>query len=190
MIAASAAQTITAVQDALRRASNSRKASKPIWALIAAVDKFIVEQAPWKLAKDPDAEPRSSTRRSTPPRRRCASSPRCSRRCCRNRPRRSGRSSACTDPLDSVRFDDAALGQLAGRPEDRRSRGRVPAHRAEGCRRRRMRELEEKISRGAGRAAGQEAGAPAAATPMRRRSPSTISSKSICASAWCCPPSA
>ena len=34
------------------------KALECIWILIAAVDKFIVEQAPWKLAKDPAAKDR------------------------------------------------------------------------------------------------------------------------------------
>jgi len=34
------------------------KALESIWILIAAVDKFIVEQAPWRLAKDPEAKDR------------------------------------------------------------------------------------------------------------------------------------
>ena len=34
------------------------KALENIWVLIAAVDKFIVEQAPWKLAKDPEMKAR------------------------------------------------------------------------------------------------------------------------------------
>ena len=36
-----------------------------------------------------------------------------------------------TEPLEAVRFDDAAVGRTAGRPEDRRSRRRLPAHRSE-----------------------------------------------------------
>ena len=33
--------------------SNSRAALEAIWGLLSAVDRFIVQQAPWKLAKDP-----------------------------------------------------------------------------------------------------------------------------------------
>ena len=48
-----AEQTIIAVQDAFDR-SNSPKGIEAVWALIGAVDKFIVEQAPWKQAKNPE----------------------------------------------------------------------------------------------------------------------------------------
>jgi methionyl-tRNA synthetase len=48
-----AEQTIIAVQDAFDRFEFS-KGLESIWALIAAVDKFIVEQAPWKQAKNPE----------------------------------------------------------------------------------------------------------------------------------------
>ena len=42
--------------EALRRLRILARRSKRIWALISAVDKFIVEQAPWKLAKGSDAD--------------------------------------------------------------------------------------------------------------------------------------
>ena len=56
-IAALAAETITAVEQAYDRFEFS-KSLEAIWALISAVDKFIVKQAPWKLARlpEPDAK--------------------------------------------------------------------------------------------------------------------------------------
>ncbi|HLI86528.1 MAG TPA: methionine--tRNA ligase [Bryobacteraceae bacterium] len=49
-IAELAGQTIRNVESALDRFEFSR-ALEAVWSLISAVDKFIVEQAPWKLAK-------------------------------------------------------------------------------------------------------------------------------------------
>jgi methionyl-tRNA synthetase len=54
-IADLAGQTIQAVEAAFDRFEFSR-ALESVWGLISAVDKFIVEQAPWKLAKSGDAE--------------------------------------------------------------------------------------------------------------------------------------
>jgi methionyl-tRNA synthetase len=51
-IAQVATVTTETVLEAYERFEFS-KALESIWVLIAAVDKFIVEQAPWKLAKDP-----------------------------------------------------------------------------------------------------------------------------------------
>jgi methionyl-tRNA synthetase len=48
-----AEQTIIAVQDAFGRFEFS-KGLEAVWSLIGAVDKFIVEQAPWKQAKNPE----------------------------------------------------------------------------------------------------------------------------------------
>ena len=48
-----AEQTIVAVQDAFNHLEFS-KGLEAVWALIGAVDKFIVEQAPWKQAKNPE----------------------------------------------------------------------------------------------------------------------------------------
>jgi methionyl-tRNA synthetase len=50
-----AGQTIRTVEAAYDRFEFSR-ALESVWGLISAVDKFIVEQAPWKLAKSGDAE--------------------------------------------------------------------------------------------------------------------------------------
>ncbi len=52
-VAADAARQTEAALDAYRRFDFSR-ALESIWALISTVDKFIVERAPWKLAKDPE----------------------------------------------------------------------------------------------------------------------------------------
>ncbi len=56
-IAQIATVTTEAVLEAYERFEFS-KALEAIWILIAAVDKFIVEQAPWRLAKDPAAQDR------------------------------------------------------------------------------------------------------------------------------------
>jgi methionyl-tRNA synthetase len=61
-IAALAAQTIRTVHDAFDRFEFS-KGLETVWTLIGAVDKFIVQNAPWKLAKQNDQE--SQTRLST-----------------------------------------------------------------------------------------------------------------------------
>jgi methionyl-tRNA synthetase len=52
-IAALAQQTIENVESAFDRFEFSR-GLEAIWSLISAVDKFIVEQAPWKLAREQD----------------------------------------------------------------------------------------------------------------------------------------
>ena len=54
-IAALAGQTIPAVEAAFDRFEFSR-GLEAIWSLISAVDKFIVQKAPWKLAKQADAQ--------------------------------------------------------------------------------------------------------------------------------------
>ena len=61
-IAALGAQTIRTVQETFERFEFSR-GLEAVWALVGAVDKFIVLNAPWKLAKLSDAE--SQTRLST-----------------------------------------------------------------------------------------------------------------------------
>src|SRR5262249_41692549 len=50
-IAALAKETLATVQDTFDRFESS-KGLEAIWALISAVDKFIVKQAPWKLARE------------------------------------------------------------------------------------------------------------------------------------------
>jgi methionyl-tRNA synthetase len=54
-IAALAGQTIRAVQESYDRFEFS-KAMEAVWGLIGAVDKYIVQNAPWKLSKATDAE--------------------------------------------------------------------------------------------------------------------------------------
>ena len=54
-ISALAGQTIQTAESAYDRFEFSR-GLEAIWGLISAVDKFIVQQAPWKLAKQPDAQ--------------------------------------------------------------------------------------------------------------------------------------
>ena len=77
------------------RAFEFSRGLEAIWTLLSAVDKFIVEQAPWKLrATQIRRRRRGSTPRSIPRPRRCASRRPALSRCCRNRRRRSGSSSA------------------------------------------------------------------------------------------------
>jgi methionyl-tRNA synthetase len=52
-IAALAGETVQAARQAFERFEFS-KGLEAIWALISAVDKYIVRMAPWKLARDPD----------------------------------------------------------------------------------------------------------------------------------------
>src|SRR5579863_1211058 len=54
-IAAAARQTTEQTLDAFDD-FNFSKGLEAIWTLISVIDKFIVEMAPWKLAKDPDAQ--------------------------------------------------------------------------------------------------------------------------------------
>ncbi|HWB83779.1 MAG TPA: methionine--tRNA ligase [Bryobacteraceae bacterium] len=54
-IVAVAQETITAVERAFDRFEFS-KGLEAAWALISAVDKFIVQQAPWKLARQPEED--------------------------------------------------------------------------------------------------------------------------------------
>jgi methionyl-tRNA synthetase len=61
-IAAVAAQTIQSVQESFDRFEFS-KGLEAVWALISAVDKYIVQNAPWKLARQND--PASVTALST-----------------------------------------------------------------------------------------------------------------------------
>jgi methionyl-tRNA synthetase len=58
-IAALANQTVAAVQKHFD-AFEFSKGLEAVWALIAAVDKFIVQKAPWKLARQADAESQSA----------------------------------------------------------------------------------------------------------------------------------
>ncbi|MBI4876838.1 MAG: methionine--tRNA ligase [Acidobacteria bacterium] len=53
-LAAQAGETIAAVVAGFERFEYS-KALEALWALLSAADKYIVEQAPWKLAKKPEA---------------------------------------------------------------------------------------------------------------------------------------
>jgi methionyl-tRNA synthetase len=55
-IAELAQQAIETTEKAFDRLEFSR-GLEAVWGLISAVDKFIVQQAPWKLAKQPDAQP-------------------------------------------------------------------------------------------------------------------------------------
>jgi len=59
-IAALAQQTMEASEKAFERLEFSR-GIEAVWGLISAVDKFIVQQAPWKLARQPDAQEKLDT---------------------------------------------------------------------------------------------------------------------------------
>ena len=160
-----------------------------IWSLISAVDKFIVERrrGSWRASRT-TAPRSSSTTPSTPPPKRCASSPPCSTPCSPNRtPQNLGAARhdrAASKPCASTTL---AWGGLPARPEDRRDRRRLPAHRSSRPPIDKMRELEDEVTAAPGSTAGQEARRRSRPKATRRKSPSTISSRSISASAWCSP---
>lgn len=59
-IAEVAGQTIAATVEAFHRFEFS-KGLEAVWGLLSAVDKYIVQQAPWKLAKKPEAQEQLDT---------------------------------------------------------------------------------------------------------------------------------
>lgn len=59
-VSALATETIEAAVASFDRFEFSR-GLESVWGLLSAVDKYIVEQAPWKLAKKPDAQPQLDT---------------------------------------------------------------------------------------------------------------------------------
>ena len=83
-----------------------------IWVLLSRLDKFIVERAPWKMARQPGGAGGSGCHACIPPPKRCGSRRCCWRRCCRNPRRRSGTQLGMAEPLESVRLDALAWGQL------------------------------------------------------------------------------
>ena len=62
-IAALAGETIAAVQETFDRFEYS-KGLEAMWGLISAVDKYIVQQAPWKLARNTDEASREQLNRT------------------------------------------------------------------------------------------------------------------------------
>ena len=176
-------------------ASNSPRASKPSGGCISAVDKFIVRAGALEAGARPTT-PRSAQldadalhRRRGAAHRHRAARP----RCCPNPPPRSGRQLGMPDAARRRALRRRSnWGQPARRPEDRRSRR--PCSRASKLKQAvdKMRELEERGHRRAGRADGQDrarrrSGSRAAAAD--NTSPSTISPRSSCASARCSRPS-
>ena len=140
---------------------------------------------------------RSSTTLSTPPPKHCASRSRCCIRCCPNRRRTSGHNSAWPSPLEDLELAKLDLGPVdAGQTIGMIAPvfPRIEAKSAID----RMRALEEEETARQAKLLGKpvalrkpEAGSPEAHLDRpRQRSTSTISSKSICASARCSPPSA
>ena len=164
------------------------KGLEAVWALISAVDKFIVEQAPWKLAQADRSgvADRALRRRSTPPPKRCASPPRCSSRAAgigaedlgaaRHARARSSRSASTTLAWGSLQ-PGQKIGEIAGvfpRIEAERSR-----RQDEGARRARSPREQNVLL-------GKKPAAAAPATPRHAEDHrSTTSSRWICASAWC-----
>ena len=137
------------------------KGLEHIWSMISAVDKFIVEHAPWKLAKD-RGDAAELDERSTPRRKRCASI------CALVHPvlpdcgRRSGSSSACTEPLETSE-SDALLGRLAAGQKigedragvSRASMRRRPSRRCRNSKKQRKTRQAALLGRRRARAAGE-----------------------------------
>ena len=174
-IARWAATDHRATSQRLSTASNSPRGLEAVWGLISAVDKFIVQQAPWKLARQPRSAGSSSTPPSTPPPRRCASSPCCLSPVLPQSTPKIWAQLGMTEPLESVRLDALPGASLPPGRKSAKSR-RLSAHRDEGRRGENARVGREGHRR-AERAAGQDAGAGRGRRRIRRRSPSTISLK-------------
>ena len=107
------------------------KGLEAIWALLSAVDKFIVEQAPWKLAKEADAASSSSTTRSIPPPKRCASPSRCFTRCSRIDCENLGAARHDGAPRDAPNSTLSHWGSLPAGQKIGKIARRLPAHRSE-----------------------------------------------------------
>ena len=167
------------------------KGLEAIWTLLSAVDKFIVEQAPWKLAKKQDrSRSANSIGRSTRPPKPCALPQLCFRPILPESCAKIWTQLGMPEPLESVRLDSLAWGQLRAGQKIGADRRRLSAHRRQTRHRENARARSAGFSR-AGRAAGQGPDPqPPGPHPPARKSPSTISPKSICAWARCSPPSA
>ena len=182
-IAALANATIRSVEDSFDRFEFS-KGLEAVWALISAVDKYIVKCAPWKLARQSDDVSRqqlSTTLYTAAEALRIATAllapvlPQSAPKIWTQL--------GMTEPIESVRFAALAWGGLQPGQKIGEVSGGVPAHRNEGGRGHHARAGREG-DRGAGRADGQEG------VSRPPKFPSTISPKWICASGWCSPPSA
>ena len=104
-----AEQTIVGVQDAFNHLEFS-KGLEAVWALIGAVDKFIVEQAPWKQAKNPEPNGLDATLYTAAEALRIATA-----LLAPVLPQSAAKIWAqlgMTEPLESVRFDKSAWGGL------------------------------------------------------------------------------
>jgi methionyl-tRNA synthetase len=135
-------QTIQTRPARLRRFEFSR-GLEAIWRLISAVDKFIVERAPWKLARSrrtAEARRHALHRRRSAAHRHRAAGP------VLPQSREDLGAARHAEPIESVRFATLAWGGLQTRPEDRRSLRRFPAHRAKPAIDK-MRALEDKSHR-------------------------------------------
>jgi methionyl-tRNA synthetase len=156
-----AEQTILAVQDAFDRFEFS-KGLEAVWSLIGAVDKFIVEQAPWKQAKNSEPNGLDATLYAAAEALRIATallSPAL--------PQSAAKIWAqlgIAEPLDSIRFESLHWGGL----KDGHKIGEVSAvfpriELKDAVAR--MRELEEKISAEQAALVGKKAEAAEAAAP-------------------------
>jgi methionyl-tRNA synthetase len=127
-IAAQAGETIAAVVASYERFEFS-KALEALWALLSAADKYIVEQAPWKLVKKADgAAALDATLYTAAEVVRIATvllAP-----VIPDSAAKIWAQLGMAEPLESVRIDRLAWGPVGGGTEDRRDRGRVPAHRS------------------------------------------------------------
>ena len=122
-------------------------------------------------------------------RERCASPPRCSSPVLPQSAPKIWAQLGMPEPIDAVRFETLEWGALQPGQKIGEIAAVFPRIEVKEAVEK-MRELEETGHRRTERAAGQERRQPAARSRERPRSPSTISSRSICASAWCSPPSA
>ncbi len=183
-IAALANQTVAAVQKHFD-AFEFSKGLEAVWALISAVDKFIVQKAPWKLARQTDqtSQAELSTTLYTAAESLRIATALLSPVLPQSAPKIWAQL-GMPGSIDSLRFETLEWGTL--QPGQKIGEiaavfPRIDLKEAVAS----MRALEETVTGGTERAARQEAAAePAAAPPGREDRRSTISSRWICASAW------
>ena len=97
------------------------QALERIWQRVRRLNRYVEEQAPWKLAKDHDQADELHARRCARSPRACARSRSCSRRTSRSRRRSCSTRSARRDIESPTRRFGAAPGGAAGRRSSRRS---------------------------------------------------------------------
>jgi methionyl-tRNA synthetase len=169
-IAALAGQTIRAVQDTFDRFEFSR-GLEAVWTLIGAVDKFIVQNAPWKLAKqtDPESQAKLSTTLYTSAEALRIATALLSTVLPQSTPKIWSQL-GMTEPLDAIRFETLAWGQLPAGQKIGEIAAVFPRIETKDAISK-MQELEEQVTAEQNKLLGKTTAPAPAATPAAPASP-------------------